>query len=167
MSTSAELPLLVVACTGNICRSPMAEAVLQHYLQQRGIAAQVSSCGLDAPIGRTPHRYALQVNEANGIPIASDKRSQACVSAELKRATIILVMENHHRHQVLHRHAAVGGKTFLLGHWQGLEIPDPVKDPLPVFEQVYEYIDQGCQSWIDHLLQAGLISVQAPRATTN
>lgn len=160
MITTVNTPLLIVACTGNICRSPMAEAVLRHYLQQRGIAAQVSSCGLDAPIGRSPHPYAIQVNEAHGIPIDINKRSQACVSAELKRATLILVMETHHRHQVLNRHAQVGGKTFLLGHWGGVEIPDPIRDPLPVFEQVYEYIDQGCQAWIDHLLQAGLVSKQ-------
>lgn len=158
MTTSETLPLLVVACTGNICRSPMAEAVLRHYIKERGIAAQVSSCGLDAPIGRSPHRYAIQVNEAHGIPIDADKRSQACVSAELKQATLILVMEDHHRHQVLHRHSQVGGKTFLLGHWEKVQIPDPVNDPLPMFEEVYEYIDKGCQSWLDHLLEAGLVS---------
>lgn len=161
MNKEIHLPLIIVACTGNICRSPMAEAVLRHYVEQRGIAAQVSSCGLDAPVGRSPHKYALEVNAARGIPIDTNKRSQACVSAELKRASVIFVMENHHRHQVLHRYSAVGGKTFLLGHWQnGLQIPDPVNDPLPMFEQVYEYIDQGSQSWLDHLLKAGLIQTK-------
>ena len=160
MNPSTDLPLIIVACTGNICRSPMAEAVLRHYVEQRGIAAQVSSCGLDAPVGRRPHKYAVQVNEARGIPIDESKRSQACVSAELKRASVIFVMENHHRHQILHRHSAVGGKTFLLGHWQGLQIPDPVNDPLPVFEQVYDYIDQGSQAWLDHLLKAGLVKTK-------
>lgn len=158
MNANSDLPLIIVACTGNICRSPMAEAVLRYYVEQRGIAAQVSSCGLDAPVGRRPHEYAIQVNADRGIPIDENKRSQACVSAELKQAAVIFVMENHHRHQILHRYPAVGGKTFLLGHWQqGLQIPDPVKSPLPVFEQVYDYIDQGSQSWLEHLLKAGLV----------
>lgn len=39
MSQAVDLPLIIVACTGNICRSPMAEAVLRHYVEQRGIAA--------------------------------------------------------------------------------------------------------------------------------
>lgn len=45
----AELPLLMVVCTGNICRSPMAEAVLRYQVQQRGLAARVESSGLEAP----------------------------------------------------------------------------------------------------------------------
>jgi len=66
-------------------------------------------------------------------------------------------MENHHRHQMLHRFSAVGGKTFLLGHWQNEEIPDPVQSPLTVFEQVYDQIEQGCAAWLDHLLEANMI----------
>lgn len=150
-------PLLMVACTGNICRSPMAEAVLRYQLALRGVQAQVASCGLDAPVGRTPHKFALQVNHDRGIPIAADKRSEACVSAALKHATVLLVMENHHRHTVLRRYPFASGKTFLLGHWQGQEIADPLHEPLPAFEQVFDQIDQGCSAWIDHMLQAGLL----------
>ncbi|NYT60529.1 low molecular weight phosphotyrosine protein phosphatase [Alcaligenaceae bacterium] len=150
-------PLLMVACTGNICRSPMAEAVLRHHLALRGVQAQVASCGLDAPVGRTPHKFALQVNQARGVPIDQDKRSEACMSAVLKHSTLLLVMENHHRHTVLRRHPFASGKTFLLGHWQGQEIADPLREPLPAFEQVFDQIDQGCSAWIDHMLQAGLL----------
>lgn len=157
MTNQSSNPLLMVACTGNICRSPMAEAVLRYHLAQRGVQARVASCGLDAPSGRTPHKFALQVNQARGIPIEPDKRSEACISANLKHVTALLVMENHHRHQVLRRHPFASGKTFLLGHWQGVEIADPLHSPLPAFEEVFDQIDQGCQAWIDHMLQVGLL----------
>jgi len=158
LNYSGELPLLMVVCTGNICRSPMGEAILRHQIQARDLAAQVDSCGLEAPIGRSPHRYALQVNEERGIPIDANKRSQQCVSAALRHSTLILVMEQHHRHQILHRFPAVGGKTFLLGHWQEVEIADPVRAPRADFEQVFDELEVGCAAWLDHLLKAGLIS---------
>lgn len=139
----------------------MAEAVLSHYVAQRGVWAQVGSCGLDAPIGRSPHPFAVQVNQARGVPIAADKRSVASASAALKQAVILLVMENRHRHQVMQRYAFASGKTFLLGHWQQqAEIPDPLHSPLQAFEDVYDQVDAGCRSWVDHLSQAGMLSVR-------
>src|SRR5690625_478253 len=107
-------PLILMICTGNICRSPMAEAVMRHYVKQRGIKADVLSCGLDAPVGRRPHRFALQVNESHGIPISEEKTSVLCEPAQLKYATLLLVMENHHLHQVIRRHANAIVKTFYL-----------------------------------------------------
>src|SRR5690625_1048280 len=108
------LPLILMVCTGNICRSPMAEAVMRHYVQQKGIKADVLSCGLDAPVGRRPHRYARQVNASRGIPISDEKTSVLCEPAQLKYATLLLVMENHHLHQVIRRHANAIVKTFYL-----------------------------------------------------
>jgi len=131
---------------------------MRHYVKQRGIKADVLSCGLDAPVGRRPHRFALQVNKSHGIPISEEKTSVLCEPAQLKYATLLLVMENHHRHQVMRRHAYASGKTFLLGHWEEAEIPDPLHEPLSAFEAVYEQIDQGCQSWLDHALQSGLLT---------
>jgi len=154
---AAEHPLLMVVCTGNICRSPMAEAVLRDQIKKRGLAAQVASCGLDAPVGRLPHRYAVQVNQARGVPIDEGKRSMRCSTTALKQALIIFVMEDHHRHQILHRHVEVGGKTFLLGHWQEQQIADPVQSPLEAFEVVYEQIEQGCAAWLDHLVAANMV----------
>ena len=154
-------PLLMVVCTGNICRSPMAEAVLRHQLAERDVEAEVASCGLAAPIGRTPHPFALQVNESQGIPIASDKRSIASASADLKRATLLLVMDHQHRYEIMQRYSFASGKTFLLGHWANEEIPDPLHRPLHAFEQVYRQVEEGCRVWVDHLLQAGMLSASS------
>lgn len=153
------LPLILIACTGNVCRSPMAEALMHHHLQLRGVAAQVGSCGLDAPVGRPPHPFAIQVNAARGVPINEDKTALLCEPAQLKYATLLLVMENHHRHQVMRRHAWASGKTFLLGHWQNAQIPDPLHQPIEAFEAVYDQVDAGCRAWVQHALQSGLLVV--------
>lgn len=155
------LPVLLVMCTGNVCRSPMAETVLRHQLAQRGIPATVASCGLGAPIGRAPHPFALQVNQERDVPIAEDKRALQCSSADLKRAAVVFVMDNGHRHEIMRRYAFASGKTFLLGHWQGQEIADPLHDPVEVFRQVYDQVEQGCDAWIDHLLQGGMLHARA------
>lgn len=156
-ATDTSLPVLLVMCTGNVCRSPMAETVLRHQLAQRSVKATVASCGLGAPIGRAPHPFALQVNQERGVPIAEDKRALQASSADLKRAAIVLVMDNGHRHEIMRRYAFASGKTFLLGHWQGQEIADPLHSPVEDFRLVYDQVDQGCRSWIDQLLQGGML----------
>lgn len=158
MQEFSDVPLLMVICTGNICRSPMAEAVLRDELAKRDIEAEVDSCGLEAPVGRSPHKFAIQVNDQQGIPIATDKKSIAAVSANLKRATLLLVMDHQHRYQIMQRYPFASGKTFLLGHWSNEEIADPVRSPIEDFEQVYKQVEQGCSLWVDHLVQAGMLS---------
>ena len=45
-----DVPLLLTVCTGNVCRSPMAEALLRHHLTLVGLPAVVASLGLVAPV---------------------------------------------------------------------------------------------------------------------
>lgn len=151
-------PMILIMCTGNLCRSPMAEALMRHCLAARGIAAEVLSRGLGAPAGRAPHPFALRTADHFGVPIAPDKRAAQVNELDLRRATVVLVMDHGHRHQVLQRYPAAGGKTFLLGHWQDQrEILDPLREPEDVFLAQWPVIEAGCEGWIDHLLRAGML----------
>lgn len=150
-------PLLLVICTGNVCRSPMAEGLFIHHLVKRGLRAQVISRGLAAPVGRPPHEYALEVAKRHGVSIDANKRAEALTSVEVAMAAAIFVMDSDHRRQVQSRYPNASGKTFLLGHWQGQEITDPINQPIPAFELVWQQCDTGVQSWIDRLCEAGLI----------
>ena len=157
------IPLIVVLCTGNLCRSPMAEALLRHTLAQRGLAARVISRGLAAPVGRAPHPFALRAAEHFGIPIAPDKRASAVSRAELRAAALILVMDKGHYHEVLQRFPRASGKTFMLRHWQeDAEIADPLNRPYATFLAQWSVMQTACSAWVDHLVEAGML----PAAST-
>lgn len=162
------LPLILVLCTGNLCRSPMAEALLRHHLQVRGIRAQVVSRGLGAPAGRPPHPFALQTAAEFGVPIAPDKRAAQVNPLELRQAVVVLVMDAGHRARILRRYPQASGKTFLLRHWlDGQDVPDPLHEPVEVFRQQWPAIEAGCTSWIERLLQAGMLCVDPDAADSH
>lgn len=156
MSMSS-VPLLLIMCTGNVCRSPMAEALFNHHLAERGLVAQVISRGLAAPVGRPPHPYAIETANAHGVSIAPDKRAAAVTSADVSQAAAIFVMDSGHRQEVHKRYPGASGKTFLLGHWQNEEIADPVNEPLHAFEHVWQQCDIAAKSWVERLCEAGIV----------
>lgn len=149
--------MLLVMCTGNVCRSPIAEALLTYYVAENRLAATVISRGLAAPLGRPPHEYAIKVAEARGIPLNPDKRAAGVSAAEMAMASVILVMDEGHRRQVQVKFPTATGKTFLLGKWQNQEIPDPINEPIEAFENVWELCNAGAKEWVRKLMETGIL----------
>ena len=138
----------------------MCEALFMHRLLERGLDAQVISRGLAAPVGARPHRHALDVAQEHGVPISPDKRARQVTRPEMDAATAIFLMDGGHRREVLRRYPTASGKTFLVGEWQGYEIPDPVNEPREAFEAAWKAIDQGTHDWLNHLVAVGLLRAQ-------
>jgi protein-tyrosine phosphatase len=158
VTAPAHEPLILVLCTGNMCRSPMAEVLLRRELAQRGLAAQVLSRGLAAPAGREPHPFARETAAHFGLPLDPLKRSAPVNPVELRLAAVVLVMDAGHRREILRRHPQAGGKTFLLRHWlDGRDIPDPLREPVEVFRAQWPQLQAACASWAERLAQAGLV----------
>jgi len=154
----SSLPFLLVICTGNVCRSPMVEAQFRHYLADEGLSANVFSRGLAAPVGRPPHPHAIEVSNAHGTPIDPEKRAASLTSADMAVAAAVFVMENSHRVEIQKRHPTAIGKTFLVGHWESKEIPDPINMDHSAFETAWELGATGVRSWIKRLESAGVLS---------
>jgi len=104
-SIAASVDILIV-CTGNICRSPMAEALLRERLRALGITATVSSVGITFD-GRAATDDAIRAAEAYNLDI-SEHRSRLMSADLVHRADLVIGMERLHA-----REAVVLGDSLL------------------------------------------------------
>ncbi|HHT1050708.1 TPA: protein tyrosine phosphatase [Raoultella planticola] len=138
---------ILVVCTGNICRSPIAERILRQRLPEK----IVDSAGVGALVDNPADPSASKVAEKYGLSLDNHKGMQF-KSSLAKNYDLILVMEQEHLEQVSAIAPEARGKTMLLGHWiDKREIPDPYRKSDEAFDSVYKLIDQACQSWVEKL----------------
>ena len=140
---------ILTVCTGNICRSPLAEYRFKELLEDKDIA--VASAGVNALVGQPADDSALLIAEENGLDLKAHK-GQALTESIVQENQLIFVMENDHKRLICHLYPFSTGKVFLLGKWlEDPEIIDPYKRSLEMFRAIYEKIDQSCRQWIPYL----------------
>ncbi len=129
---------VLFVCTGNICRSPIAEGIFRQLLGNRK-DIEVASAGVHAVHGQPPSLYAVQVCEEEGVDI-SGLRSQPLTAALIDRATHIFAMTGAHLETIQMLFPDGAEKSFLLREF---EEPDTtvwrdVPDPIGLGRDVYE-----------------------------
>src|SRR3989442_10239545 len=110
---------ILLVCTGNICRSPLAAALLQRALAQRGINdLDVSSAGTGAWDGAPVSEGAYLVGLERGLDLSAH-RARLLTRELVDAADLILTMARHHRARV----DELGGESqvFVLGEYAGRE----------------------------------------------
>ena len=115
---------ILILCIGNICRSPMGEAILKYHAQANNLALAVSSAGLGALSGHPADPLVQEILSEQGID-CSQHRARQVTAAMLMQAELVLVMEKKHRTEIMRLYPAATGKVHLLGKWRDVEIGDP------------------------------------------
>lgn len=122
------MKIILFVCTANICRSPMAAALLRDRIAWAGLEHQIQvlSAGVWAEKGSRASTHATAVLRQRGIDLA-EHRSQPLSYQLLKQADIILVMEEAHRRSIFYMAPEVLSKVYLLAEMAGGH--DDVADP--------------------------------------
>ena len=135
---------ILVVCTGNICRSPMAEGILGVLIKEIP-GASVSSAGTHALTGNPATEFAVIAAAENGIDISGHKARM--IGEEIIRASsIILCMEPYHVEHVLEIDISADLKTFNLAEFSGSAIKrskilDPYGCSLREYRECFKDID--------------------------
>jgi protein-tyrosine phosphatase len=139
---------ILVLCIGNICRSPVAAALLKVHLPGKTI----QSAGLGALVGHEADPIAAELAAQCGLDISAH-RAQQVTTDQLRWADLILVMSEGQRAQVRAQDPTAAGKVMLLSHWLPgkPDIPDPYKKSREAFTHVHSMLQTAVQAWLTKL----------------
>lgn len=161
---------ILLVCLGNICRSPLAEAILQDKAFKAGLNWSVESAGTNGyHTGEPPHALSQKVARLNGIDISKQK-ARDFAPVDFDRFDKIYAMAE----DVIDDMRRIARKNFdenkvelLLNELfpgKNMEVPDPWYGPEAGFHQVYKILDEACEAIIKKYLSAGqansIINVQ-------
>lgn len=141
---------ILFVCTGNICRSPSAEAVLRHYISQSGCSTQwfIDSAGTHGyHVGEAPDSRAQSAAKKRGINMAGIKARKVIADDFVKFDHIVAMDQGHYR--LLEAIAPEESKATLslfLDYFpkaDSKDVPDPYYDGDEAFEFVLDILEQG------------------------
>lgn len=147
---------ILFVCTANICRSPMAAAIMRRRVVELELADQVQvlSAGVWAAEGLEASRNAVKVLGQRDCDLIGH-RSRQVTPALLDQADIVLVMEEAHRRSLFYMAPQHLGKVFLLAEMVGEyeEVADPYGGPIEGYEQTADLLERLIDAGLPRILR--------------
>nr|WP_273545581.1 low molecular weight protein-tyrosine-phosphatase [Paenibacillus caui] len=144
-------------CLGNICRSPMAEAVFRHLVRQEGMEDQfvIDSAGTgDWHTGEPPHHGTRRILDQHGISYEG-LRARQITANDGSEFDYIVAMDASNVDNLSRLTKGTGAKVIklldLVPGSKGQDVPDPYYTGN--FEHVYDLVGQGCRALLEHIRQ--------------
>jgi RpiB/LacA/LacB family sugar-phosphate isomerase len=148
---------VLFVCTGNICRSPMAEGLFRDLVQGRR-DIEVFSAGIGAIGGQPPSAHAVEVMKELGIDI-TPLRSKPVTQDLVRRADHILVMTYGHLDSMLMLYPSAADRTHLLREFEPdlspaqREVADPIGQSKEVYRKCRDQIRKALPSFLSHMIE--------------
>jgi glycine hydroxymethyltransferase len=152
---------ILFLCTGNVCRSPMAEGLFCHATKGRG-EFRILSAGLGAVDGDLPTHHSVEAMREIGIDI-SHQRSNALTAEMVRAADLILGMTHSHVDTVLLLYPSAVEKTFLLREFDDTlepyekDISDPIGSAYEIYVECRDQIEQGIVTLLKFMEQQNIL----------
>jgi protein-tyrosine phosphatase len=145
-------PVIVLVCTGNTCRSPMAETLMREKLRQKlgsEDAVRVISAGVAAAAGSGAAPQAVEVMGAKNLDLTGHA-ARPLDDSVMNVADLVLTMTRGHRAAILAAWPAMHDRVFTLRR-DGGDVSDPVGMPIEVYESCAGQMEAELDAWIDAL----------------
>jgi protein-tyrosine phosphatase len=145
---------ILMVCLGNICRSPLAEGILQYKTDLSGLGWAVSSAGTNGyHIGEPPHHLSQKVARMNGIDISHQRCRKFSVGDLLAFDKIYAMSKDvlEEMEWIASKKIAPGKVDLLMNELypgENIDVPDPWYGPEPGYHEVYRMIEQACDQVI-------------------
>ena len=123
---------------------------MQAAATRAGLDLRIESAGIYAPVGQPPSPLAVEVTAQRGIDISGHRAIQLLPRA-LRDNELCLVMERYQRDLLTRLAPRVETKVFTLGHWDKVDIEDPMGQPVASFERTLSLIEQAVERWLPYL----------------
>jgi protein-tyrosine phosphatase len=153
--TFASMKILMV-CLGNICRSPLAEGILESKAKKLGLEWEIDSAGTNNSyhIGEAPHPLSQKVAKLNAVDI-SDQSARAFTADDFDRFDKIYAMSSdiiEHMKRIAKKKFRPEKTDLLLNEvfpGENLDVPDPWFGEEPGYHEVFRMIDKACEKIIE------------------
>ncbi|MFL9941310.1 arsenate reductase/protein-tyrosine-phosphatase family protein [Paraburkholderia graminis] len=137
---------VLTVCQGNVCRSPMAAALLQQKIE----GVHVHSCGLAAMVGQPAASNAVAVLSEVGVDMR-EHRARQLTWQLASRADLILTMTARQKQTIESLFPVMCGRIFPVRGFDHMDIDDPMGLSLSAFRQCRESLTVGIDYWVERL----------------
>ena len=141
-------PQVLLVCTANICRSPMAEVMWRSAAQGRRRPLPVASAGLEAEPGRPADPTCVELMQARGLDL-SEHRATRFRAENAMDCELILAMEPAHVKRIQALAPQLSGRVQLLGRWTDGPIEDPYRRESDIYVQCVELLEKSIRAWLN------------------